>query len=61
MSRNDIRLRRKTMTSRKIENHKDYSDLLTKYKRGNLAKRIYKWAAVVLIVIIIVYISVFVF
>ena len=61
MSRNDIRLRRKMMTSRKIERHKDYGSLLNKYKRENGLKRWYKWMALILLFIVLIMLGFYIF
>ena len=57
MSRNDIRFRRSRMTSRRIERHKDYDNLMRRYERGSLTRKIMKWviAGVVLALFIWVY------
>lgn len=40
MGRHEIRLRRKKMTSRRIESHKDYYDLLKRHERSSIGKRL---------------------
>ena len=42
MGRHEIRLRRKKMTSRRIESHKDYYDLLRRHERTSIGKKIIK-------------------
>lgn len=42
MGRHEIRLRRKKMTSRRIESHKDYYDLLKRHERSSLGRRLLK-------------------
>ncbi|MEM6816834.1 MAG: hypothetical protein AAF600_21005 [Bacteroidota bacterium] len=40
MGRHEIRLRRHKMTSRRIEGHKNYYDVMKKHQRGNRMKRL---------------------
>ena len=42
MGRHEIRLRRHKMTSRRIEGHKNYYDVMKKHQRGNRMKRLLK-------------------
>lgn len=42
MGRHEIRLRRKRMTSRRIESHKNYYDVLRKHQRTNRIKKVFK-------------------
>ena len=60
MSRNDIRLRRKRMTSRRIERHKDYDALMSRYNRGNWARRMVKWIIVLIAILLAIYIGFFI-
>ena len=49
MSRNEIRFRRKMMTSRRIESHKNYNDLYNKYHKGTVIRRAIKWAVIFIV------------
>lgn len=42
MGRHEIRLRRHRMTSRRIEGHKNYYDVMKKHQRGSRLKRLLK-------------------
>ncbi|MEM7109459.1 MAG: hypothetical protein AAF519_14635 [Bacteroidota bacterium] len=42
MGRHEIRLRRHRMTSRRIEGHKNYYDVMRKHQRGSRLKRLLK-------------------
>ncbi len=60
MSRNDIRLRRKMMTSRRIERHKDYDSLMSRYQKGSWARRMIKWVIVLIVILLAVYLAFFI-
>lgn len=51
MGRHEIRLRRKKMTSRRIESHKDYYDLLKRHERSSFGKRILKIIVYIIILL----------
>ena len=42
MGRHEIRLRRHKMTSRRIEGHKNYYDVMKKHQRGSRTRRLLK-------------------
>ncbi|MGD1958244.1 MAG: hypothetical protein ACFB2Y_05290 [Fulvivirga sp.] len=42
MGRHEIRLRRYKMTSRRIEGHKNYYDVMKKHQRGSRLRRLLK-------------------
>ena len=42
MGRHEIRLRRQRMTSRRIDHHKNFSDLLQEHQKTNRTKRLIK-------------------
>ncbi len=42
MGRHEIRLRRHKMTSRRIEGHKNYYEVLKKHEKGSRLKRLFK-------------------
>ena len=61
MGKHEIRLRRKSMTSRRIERHKDYAQLMDRHHKSKRLKRIVQWLILVFIFIlglIVVYYSV---
>lgn len=49
MGRHEIRLRRKAMTSRRIERHKNYAGLLDQHRRLKRTRSIVRWAVFILI------------
>ncbi|MBL3654718.1 hypothetical protein [Fulvivirga sediminis] len=51
MSRHEIRLRRKKMTSRRIESHKNYHDILKQHEKSSVGKRVVRLIIYVLILI----------
>ncbi|MEO1049935.1 MAG: hypothetical protein AAFX87_04900 [Bacteroidota bacterium] len=57
MSNHDIRLRRRMMTSRRIERHKNYSELMRKHKRSNSRRllRIVSYLAFIVGMMVIIY------
>lgn len=57
MGRHEIRLRRKKMTSRRIESHKNYYDLLKKHERSDMWKRIVKMILYIIILLGIIFIG----
>lgn len=50
MGRHEIRLRRKKMTSRRIDSHKNYSDLLKKHERTGMWKKLLKLIIYIIII-----------
>lgn len=61
MGKHEIRLRRKSMTSRRIERHKNYAQLMDKHHRSKRLKRIVQWLIYVFIFLLglfVVYYSV---
>jgi len=60
MGRHEIRLRRKSMTSRRIERHKNYAQLMDKHHKSQRTKRIVQWLIAVflfLLGLVVVYYS----
>ncbi|MDH5398354.1 MAG: hypothetical protein OEX02_09420 [Cyclobacteriaceae bacterium] len=55
MSRHDIRLRRKIMTSRRIEGYKDYQGLMQKHKRTGILRRTIKFILFLAGLLLVVY------
>ncbi|MBL6446255.1 hypothetical protein JMN32_08045 [Fulvivirga sp. 29W222] len=51
MGRHEIRLRRKKMTSRRIESHKDYYDLLKRHERTSVGKKLLRVVIYIIIFI----------
>jgi len=60
MGRHEIRLRRKTMTSRRIERHKNYAELMAQHKKTQRNRTIMRWVLFVLLIIISLMIVLFV-
>ena len=61
MGKHEIKLRRKSMTSRRIERHKNYAQLMDKHHKSKRLKRIVQWLILVfvfLLGLIVVYYSV---
>ena len=52
MGRHEIRLRRKTMTSRRIQRHKNYTGLLEQHKKTQRTRSIVRWVVYVLMFLI---------
>lgn len=57
MGRHEIRLRRKKMTSRRIESHKNYYDLLKKHERSSMWKRVVKMILYIILILSIIFIG----
>ncbi|UII28074.1 hypothetical protein LVD15_06510 [Fulvivirga maritima] len=51
MGRHEIRLRRKKMTSRRIESHKNYHDILKQHEKSSGGKRVVRLIIYVLILL----------
>jgi multisubunit Na+/H+ antiporter MnhB subunit len=49
MGKHEIKLRRKSMTSRKIERHKNYAQLMNKHHKTQRTKRIIQWLILVFV------------
>jgi hypothetical protein len=49
MGKHEIRLRRKSMSSRRIERHKNYAQLMDKHHKSKRLKRIVQWLIYVFI------------
>lgn len=49
MGRHEIRLRRKVMTSRRIERHKNYAGLMDQHHKLKRTRSIVRWAIFILI------------
>ena len=49
MGRHEIRLRRKMMTSRRIEKHKNYAGLMDQHRRLKRTRSIVRWVVLALI------------
>ena len=60
MGRHEIRLRRKTMTSRRIERHKNYAGLMAQHKKTQRNRTIMRWVLFVLLILISLMIVLFV-
>ncbi|MTI21273.1 hypothetical protein E1176_09595 [Fulvivirga sp. RKSG066] len=57
MGRHEIRLRRKRMTSRRIEGHKNYYDVLRKHQRSSRLKKLFKLIVLLLFFLALVFFS----
>lgn len=57
MGRHEIRLRRKKMTSRRIEGHKNYYDVLRKHKRSSRLKKLFKLIILLLFFLALIFFS----
>jgi flagellar basal body-associated protein FliL len=51
MSRNEIRLRRKMMTSRRIERHKNYQDIMKRHERQVQLRKVLRIFLVLLLLL----------
>ncbi len=51
MGRHEIRLRRKRMTSRRIQSHKDYRMLMEKHRRSSRGKKLLRSVIYILILL----------
>lgn len=49
MGRHEIRLRRKSMTSRRIERHKNYAGLMEQHRKTQRMRTILRWVVAVVI------------
>ena len=54
MTRHDIRLRRRSMTSRRIERHKNYESLLNRHERSNRLRKTFKAVVYILALLAII-------
>ena len=57
MGRHEIRLRRHRMTSRRIEGHKNYYDVLRRHKRTNRLKRLFKLLVLLIFFLALIFFS----
>lgn len=57
MGRHEIRLRRKRMTSRRIESHKNYYDVLRKHQRTNRIKKVFKLLILLIFFLALIFFS----
>lgn len=57
MGRHEIRLRRKRMTSRRIESHKNYYDVLRKHQRTSRMKRLIKLIVLLIFFVALIFFS----
>lgn len=51
MGKHEIRLRRKMMTSRRIERHKNYAGLMKQHHKTQRTRTIVRWVVIVLVFI----------
>ncbi len=52
MGKHEIRLRRKSMTSRRIERHKNYAQLMDKHHKSKRLKRVVQWLIYIFIFLV---------
>lgn len=55
MGKHEIRLRRKSMSSRRIERHKNYAQLMDKHHKSKRLKRIVQWLIYVFIILMMLF------
>lgn len=51
MGKHEIRIRRKMMTSRRIERHKNYAGLMKQHHKTQRTRTIVRWVVIVLVFI----------
>lgn len=57
MGRHDIRLRRKRMTSRRIESHKNYYEVMRRHQKTSRLKKVFKLLILLIFFLALIFFS----
>ena len=57
MGRHDIRLRRKRMTSRRIESHKNYYEVMRRHQKTSRLKKVFKLVVLLIFFLALIFFS----